>query len=55
MSEPKRNPSAATPVEGGAHVCPSDTQHDRESPEVDLFCPLTIRGVTLRNRVVMSP
>lgn len=29
--------------------------HDREVPEIDLFSPLTIRGVTLRNRIVMSP
>jgi 2,4-dienoyl-CoA reductase-like NADH-dependent reductase (Old Yellow Enzyme family) len=29
--------------------------HDREVPEIDLLCPLTIRGVTLRNRIVMSP
>jgi 2,4-dienoyl-CoA reductase-like NADH-dependent reductase (Old Yellow Enzyme family) len=37
------------------HGCPSDTDHDREVPEVDLFSALTIRGVTFRNRVVMSP
>jgi 2,4-dienoyl-CoA reductase-like NADH-dependent reductase (Old Yellow Enzyme family) len=29
--------------------------HDREVPEVDLFTPITIRGVTFRNRVAMSP
>ena len=29
--------------------------HDREVPEIDLLSPLTIRGVTLRNRIVMSP
>src|SRR4051812_14502212 len=29
--------------------------HDREVPEVDLLSPLTIRGVTFRNRIVMSP
>lgn len=33
----------------------ADTSHDREVPEIDLFSPLTIRGVTFRNRVVMSP
>src|SRR5262249_32424446 len=37
------------------HGCPSDTDHDRAVPEVDLFSALTIRGVTFRNRVVMSP
>jgi 2,4-dienoyl-CoA reductase-like NADH-dependent reductase (Old Yellow Enzyme family) len=29
--------------------------HDREVPEIDLLSPLTIRGVTFRNRIVMSP
>ena len=38
-----------------SHGCSADAEHDRESPEVDLFSPLTIRGVTFRNRVVMSP
>lgn len=33
----------------------ADCQHDREIPEVDLLTPLTLRGVTLRNRIVMSP
>jgi 2,4-dienoyl-CoA reductase-like NADH-dependent reductase (Old Yellow Enzyme family) len=40
---------------GTVHGCPSGTDHDREVPEVDLLSPLTIRGVTLRNRIVMSP
>jgi 2,4-dienoyl-CoA reductase-like NADH-dependent reductase (Old Yellow Enzyme family) len=38
-----------------AHGCPADSDHDREVPEIDLLSPLTIRGVTLRNRIVMSP
>jgi 2,4-dienoyl-CoA reductase-like NADH-dependent reductase (Old Yellow Enzyme family) len=38
-----------------AHGCPAGTEHDREVPEIDLLSPLTIRGVTFRNRVVMSP
>jgi 2,4-dienoyl-CoA reductase-like NADH-dependent reductase (Old Yellow Enzyme family) len=29
--------------------------HDREVPEIDLLSPLTIRDVTFRNRIVMSP
>src|SRR5271155_1343515 len=37
------------------HGCPAGTDHDREVPEMDLLSPLTIRGVTLRNRIVMSP
>lgn len=34
---------------------PADTSHDCDVPEVDLLSPLTIRGVTLRNRIAMSP
>jgi 2,4-dienoyl-CoA reductase-like NADH-dependent reductase (Old Yellow Enzyme family) len=37
------------------HGCPSGADHDRDVPEIDLLSPLTIRGVTLRNRIVMSP
>jgi 2,4-dienoyl-CoA reductase-like NADH-dependent reductase (Old Yellow Enzyme family) len=37
------------------HGRPAGTGHDREVPEVDLLSALTIRGVTLRNRIVMSP
>ncbi len=32
-----------------------DADHDQEVPEFDLLSPLQIRGVTLRNRIVMSP
>ena len=38
-----------------AQGCPAGTDHDREVPEIDLLSPLTVRGVTLRNRVVRSP
>src|SRR5688572_5736138 len=38
-----------------AHGCLAATDHDREVPEIDLLSPLTIRGVMLRNRIVMSP
>src|ERR1700726_675619 len=31
------------------------TDHDRKVPEIDLLSPLTIRGVTFRNRIAMSP
>lgn len=37
------------------HGCQSGADHDREVPEIDLLSPLTIRGVTFRNRIVMSP
>jgi len=43
-------PNTVTP-----HGCPAGADHDREVPEVDLLSPLTMRGVTLRNRIVMSP
>ena len=39
-------------VAGG---CTAGTDHDREVPESDLLSPLVIRGVRLRNRIVMSP
>src|SRR4051794_6114360 len=37
------------------HGCPAGADHDREVPEIDLLSPLTIREVTFRNRIVMSP
>ena len=40
---------------GTPRGCLSGVDHDREVPEIDLLSPLTIRGVTLRNRIVMSP
>src|SRR3954468_21234304 len=40
---------------GTVHGCPAGADHDREVPEIDLLSPLTIRGITLRNRIVMSP
>src|SRR5436190_16363124 len=49
---------ADTPLQtavGTVPGCPSGADHDREVPEIDLLSPLTIRGVTLRNRIVMSP
>ena len=33
----------------------ADTNHDSKCPEIDLLSPLTIRGVTFRNRIGMSP
>ena len=33
----------------------TEAEHDREIPETDLLSPLTVRGVTLRHRIVMSP
>jgi 2,4-dienoyl-CoA reductase-like NADH-dependent reductase (Old Yellow Enzyme family) len=37
------------------HGCPSDIDHDRKLPEIDLLSPLSIRGMAFRNRIVMSP
>ncbi len=53
MAEPVHGESL--PTRPGVHGCPADADHDREVPQVDLLSPLTIRGVTLRNRIVMSP
>src|SRR5689334_19413103 len=33
----------------------ASTDHDRDVPEIDLLSPLTIRGVSFRNRIAMSP
>ena len=38
-----------------ARGCLAGSDHDLEVPEIDLLSPLRIRGVTLRNRIVMSP
>ena len=38
-----------------SHGCPAGVDHDREVPEIDLLSPIKIRGVALRNRIVMSP
>ena len=35
--------------------CIARVGHDRTIPDVDLLSPLTIRSVTIRNRIVVSP
>lgn len=35
--------------------CPVGAEHDQEIAEIDLLSPLTIRGVTFRNRIGMAP
>ena len=45
----------ATPKTPQPHGCTADTLHDREVPEADLLTPIKLRGVTLRNRIAMSP
>jgi 2,4-dienoyl-CoA reductase-like NADH-dependent reductase (Old Yellow Enzyme family) len=37
------------------HGVENESDHDREVPEEDVLSPLTIRGVTFRNRIVMAP
>jgi 2,4-dienoyl-CoA reductase-like NADH-dependent reductase (Old Yellow Enzyme family) len=55
VDEPTANrPDDQAPL-GAAHGCSAGTDHDREVPEIDLLSPLTIRDITLRNRIVMSP
>ncbi len=46
-----RKPSHEVTIRAGRAIC----DHDREVPEVDLFTPMTIRGLTFRNRIAMSP
>ena len=42
-------------IQPAGHGCAAGADHDREIPEIDLLTPATFRGVTLRNRIVMSP
>src|SRR4051812_34223271 len=55
MNETTTTPPAERPAVGTAPGGRSQADHDREVPEIDLLSPLTIRGVTFRNRIVMSP
>src|SRR3954466_7276114 len=43
------------PTQNLAYGDPAGSEHDCEVPELDLLSPLAVRGVTLRNRIVMSP
>lgn len=47
--------SPATTSSPLVHGCRAGSDHDREVPEIDLLSPLTIRGVSFRNRIVMAP
>jgi 2,4-dienoyl-CoA reductase-like NADH-dependent reductase (Old Yellow Enzyme family) len=38
-----------------AHGSIAESNHDREIPEVDLLTPLSIREITLKHRIAMSP
>lgn len=48
----KENPGPTAPDHSG---CSARVDHDRNFPDTDLLSPLTIRGVTLRNRIAVSP
>ncbi len=50
-----RKPDGHSSEADAHHGCPSESEHDRKVPEVDLLSKLCIRGVTFRNRIVMSP
>ncbi len=51
----KKNSTLAADIQEPSHGCPSGTEHDRGVPEIDLLSPLSIGGLQLRNRIVMSP
>jgi 2,4-dienoyl-CoA reductase (NADPH2) len=48
--------SDSKPIDAAHHAgCSAGVNHDRSFAEVDLLSPLTLRGVTLRNRIAVSP
>ncbi|ALK97317.1 oxidoreductase [Massilia sp. WF1] len=47
--------SAAQASQAGIHGATAGAAHDQEVPEVDLLSPLTLRGLTMRNRIAMAP
>jgi 2,4-dienoyl-CoA reductase-like NADH-dependent reductase (Old Yellow Enzyme family) len=55
MNTPSVAQSQGQAAQASAHGGLADAAHDRELPEEDLLTSLSIRGVTLRNRIVMSP
>ncbi len=55
MTEQAKDSDNLPAAVGAAHGCSAGVDHDRETPDFDLVSPLTIRGVTLRNRIAMSP
>lgn len=52
MSESSRVDAGPSHPSAG---CASHVDHDRTDTDIDLLSPLTIRGVTLRNRIAVSP
>lgn len=46
---------AAQASQPGAHGAMAGAAHDQEVPEVDLLSPLSLRSLSLRNRIAMAP
>ncbi len=55
MNETPAKPSQDQRLALDRPGCRAGTDHDRGVAEIDLLSPLTIRGVTFRNRIAMSP
>lgn len=55
MADPSSDRAGGVSSRFPTHGCPAGTDHDREVPEIDLLSPLSIRGLTLRNRIAMAP
>ena len=49
------NSTSQSTDQRAGHGCSAGADHDREIPQIDLLSPATFRGVTLCNRIVMSP
>jgi 2,4-dienoyl-CoA reductase-like NADH-dependent reductase (Old Yellow Enzyme family) len=52
--QPTADQAAAAALARGA-IAAAELKNDREISAANLLSPLTVRGVTLRNRIVMSP
>ena len=55
MSESKRSEVRNPPALDVRIGCPAVVDPNRVLPKIDLLSPLTIEGVTFRNRIVISP
>jgi 2,4-dienoyl-CoA reductase-like NADH-dependent reductase (Old Yellow Enzyme family) len=53
MDEQKAHDAAAAATHHAG--CQTGVNHDRSVAEIDLLTPLTVRAVTLRNRIAVSP
>lgn len=55
MSESKRGEITNPPALNVRIGCPATVDPDRDLPLIDLLSPLSIEGVTFRNRIAVSP